>query len=61
MIRLDAINGTLEVLVDAAEFDARPNAVVDLSANSYGMGRELFAPFRQLVGTADHGASVLFN
>ena len=61
MIRLDAIHGTIEVLVDAAEFDARPNAVADLSGNSYGMGRELFAPFRQMVGTADHGASVLFN
>jgi phosphogluconate dehydratase len=61
MIRLDATNGTVEVLVDAAEFDARSLATADLSANSYGMGRELFAPFRALVGTADHGASVLFS
>jgi phosphogluconate dehydratase len=61
MIRLDAVNGTVEVLGDAAEFAARIPATADLSANSYGLGRELFAPFRALVGTADHGASVLFN
>ncbi len=61
MIRLDAVNGTVEVLVDAAEFNARPAAVVDLSGNEYGMGRELFAPFRAMVGAADQGASVVFN
>ena len=60
MIRLDAVSGTLEVLVDAAEFGARAPAVVDLDGNEYGMGRELFAPFRRAAGTADMGASVLF-
>ncbi len=60
MVRLDAISGTLEVLVDAAEFAAREAAVVDLDGNEYGMGRELFAPFRRAAGTADMGASVLF-
>ncbi|CDZ31670.1 Phosphogluconate dehydratase [Neorhizobium galegae bv. officinalis] len=58
MIRLDAVAGTLEVLVDAAEFEARTAVVVDLSDNEFGMGRELFAPFRRHVGTADMGASV---
>ncbi|MBP2559985.1 phosphogluconate dehydratase [Neorhizobium galegae] len=58
MIRLDAVAGTLEVLVDAAEFAARTGVVVDLSENEFGMGRELFAPFRRHVGTADMGASV---
>ncbi|UIK06127.1 phosphogluconate dehydratase [Neorhizobium galegae] len=58
MIRLDAVAGTLEVLVDAAEFGARTPVVVDLSDNEFGMGRELFAPFRRHVGTADMGASV---
>jgi phosphogluconate dehydratase len=58
MIRLDAVAGTLEVLVDAAEFGARIPVVVDLSDNEFGMGRELFAPFRRHVGTADMGASV---
>jgi phosphogluconate dehydratase len=58
MIRLDAIAGTLEVLLDAAEFDARPPAEADLSDNEFGMGRELFAAFRRNVGRADQGASV---
>jgi len=59
-IRLDAAHGTIEVLVDAAEFEARPQATADLSGNEFGMGRELFAPFRVIAGPADHGASVLF-
>lgn len=50
----------IQVLVDAAEFGARAPAVVDLDGNEYGMGRELFAPFRRAAGTADMGASVLF-
>ncbi|MEO2039405.1 MAG: dihydroxy-acid dehydratase, partial [Martelella sp.] len=60
-MRLDAEAGTLEVLVPAEEFDARPLAEADLTGNDYGMGRELFAPFRHHVGTADHGASVFFE
>ena len=60
MIRLDATRGTIEVLVEAAEFSARPQAEADLSGNDFGMGRELFAPFRAIAGPADHGASVLF-
>ncbi|MBO0140317.1 phosphogluconate dehydratase [Agrobacterium sp. Ap1] len=58
MIRLDAVAGTLEVLVDAAEFDARTPAEADLSENEFGMGRELFSAFRRNVGRADQGASV---
>ncbi|CAN7215580.1 phosphogluconate dehydratase [Rhizobium sp. LjRoot30] len=60
IIRLDAVAGTLEVMVDAAEFDARPPAEVDLEGNEFGMGRELFAPFRRAAGAAEYGASVLF-
>lgn len=60
MIRLDAVAGTLEVLVDAAEFDARPPVTVDLSDNEFGLGRELFATFRRTAGPADQGASVLY-
>ena len=60
LIRLDAIAGTLEVLADAAEFAARPATVIDLSANEFGMGRELFAPLRRIAGPADQGASVLY-
>ncbi|MBB4002795.1 phosphogluconate dehydratase [Aurantimonas endophytica] len=58
LIRLDGEAGTLEVLVDAAEFEARMPEQPDLSANEFGMGRELFAAFRATVGTADQGASV---
>ncbi|ODT76662.1 MAG: phosphogluconate dehydratase [Pelagibacterium sp. SCN 64-44] len=58
MIRLDAEAGTLDFLGDQAEFLARPLAAQDLAPQHFGMGRELFAGFRHLVGAADHGASV---
>jgi phosphogluconate dehydratase len=57
-IRLDATTGTLEALVDPAEFADRSPATADLSGNETGMGRELFASFRAAVGDADIGASV---
>jgi phosphogluconate dehydratase len=57
-IRIDAVNGTLEVLVDKAEFEARPLATANLAANETGVGRELFAAFRRIVGRADQGASI---
>ncbi|MCO5156014.1 MAG: phosphogluconate dehydratase [Aquamicrobium sp.] len=57
-IRLDAEAGTLEALVDAAELAARPAAAPDLSANGFGMGRELFTGFRALASRADMGAAV---
>ncbi|MDI7863448.1 phosphogluconate dehydratase [Rhizobiaceae bacterium n13] len=60
LIRLDAIAGTIEVLADAEEFAEREPVDVDLSANEFGLGRELFAPFRRVAGPADQGASVLF-
>ncbi|MBD9373825.1 phosphogluconate dehydratase [Rhizobium sp. ARZ01] len=60
-IRLDAVQGTLEVLTGAEEFSARAPVSVDLSGNAFGMGRELFAAFRSIAGPADHGASVLFS
>ena len=61
LIRLDAVNGTLEVLVDAAEFATRALATANLDDNEFGMGRELFAPFRRHVGPADQGASIFFG
>lgn len=60
LIRLDAEAGTLDVLGDQAEFEARTVATHDLTDDHFGMGRELFAGFRSLVGEADSGASVLF-
>ena len=58
MIRLDATNGTLDVLCED-DYDARTPITIDLSDNDYGMGRELFSIFRQMAGPADHGAGVL--
>jgi phosphogluconate dehydratase len=58
VIRLDAVNGTLEVLINHATLDARLQERPDLSANEHGMGRELFRAFRQIAGRADEGASV---
>jgi phosphogluconate dehydratase len=58
IVRLDAEAGTLEALVDAAEFAARQTVLPDLSANGFGMGRELFEGFRRMAGRADAGAAV---
>ncbi|MBC8128715.1 MAG: phosphogluconate dehydratase, partial [Rhizobiaceae bacterium] len=58
MIRLDGDAGTLQLLVDPAELAARATAEADLSDNDFGLGRELFLPFRRAVGSADTGASV---
>jgi len=60
MIRLDANEGTLTFLGDEKEFFSRTPASEDLRPQHFGMGRELFAGFRSLVGVADRGASV-FN
>lgn len=58
IVRLDANEGTLEVLLDEATLAARAQASADLSANTHGMGRELFETFRRVAGHADEGASV---
>jgi len=58
MIRLDADAGTLTFLGDEAELMSRPLATEDLTPQHFGMGRELFAGMRSLVGVADRGASV---
>lgn len=58
LIRLDAEAGTLEFLGDTAELLARPAATQDLTSEHRGMGRELFANFRAMVGAAENGASV---
>jgi phosphogluconate dehydratase len=57
LVRLDAEAGTLEVLVEAAELKTRIAPRIDLSENTHGFGRELFAGFRQVAGRADQGAS----
>ncbi len=56
IIRLDAENGRLEVLVDVEELKARAAATGDVDADRWGTGRELFAGMRSLVGGAEEGA-----
>ena len=58
LIRLDAVAGRLEVLVDAAEWAARAPAQHDLAEAHFGVGRELFGAFRANVGRAEQGASI---
>ena len=59
MVRLDATAGRLEALVAADEWAARDAATADLSANEFGVGRELFGAFRRFAGTAEAGASIV--
>ena len=59
VLRLDAVAGTLEALVDAATWAARE--VPGLSAeavarNGHDLGRELFAAMRRNVNSAEEGA-----
>ncbi len=58
MVRIDAVTGRLDVLVEAAEWDARTVATCDMEESHWGCGRELFAPFRAAVGAADAGATI---
>jgi phosphogluconate dehydratase len=57
LIRVDATTGTLDVLSEGVA--DRPHATPDLSANSHGVGRELFEIFRQTAGPATAGAGVV--
>ena len=57
VIRVDATTGTIDCL--APDFDSRDPATADLSGNGHGVGRELFAAFRQNVGLASNGAAVV--
>jgi phosphogluconate dehydratase len=59
LIRLCARDGALDVAVDAAEFAARADAVVDRSAD--GTGRELFTLFRAASDNAEAGASAMLR
>ena len=58
MIRLDAVKGELSVLVDEAQWQARPQAVRPSLTSEEGTGRELFAHMRQGVSPAELGASI---
>ena len=59
IIRLDATAGTLQVLVDDAQWAARPLATLDgalADGHAHGLGRELFAGMRRNVSSAEEGA-----
>ena len=43
LVRIDAEAGSMDVLVDAAEWQAREVVLPELAGNQSGMGRELFA------------------
>jgi phosphogluconate dehydratase len=58
VVRVDAEAGTLQVLVPPEEFASREQAV-EATEPQFGMGRNLFAGFRALVGSAEHGASAI--
>ncbi|MCM5679675.1 phosphogluconate dehydratase [Schlegelella sp. S2-27] len=59
VIRLDAVSGTLDALVDAAEWERRDVAALPdelAEVHAYQLGRELFAGMRRNVLTAEEGA-----
>ena len=57
LIRVDAVAGTVDALVDADEWAARTIAPAPPAAS--GMGRELFGMFRSLSDEAEKGASAI--
>ena len=59
LIRLDAVAGTLQALVDADTWAARESATLDTAqadVNGHDLGRELFAGMRRNVLSAEEGA-----
>jgi phosphogluconate dehydratase len=59
LIRLDAVAGTLDALVDDAEWARREPARLSAEraeTNQHGLGRELFAGLRRNVTSAEEGA-----
>ena len=59
MIRLDAVAGTLQALVDAGTWAARSQAELppeQALENAHDLGRELFGGMRRTVRTAEEGA-----
>jgi phosphogluconate dehydratase len=59
LIRLDAVAGTIDAIVDAGPWAARelPRLGDEQAAvNGHGLGRELFAGMRKNVGSAEEGA-----
>jgi phosphogluconate dehydratase len=58
IIRIDSDGGVLEFMGDRDEFSKRAPVLANIDQNQVGIGRELFASFRNLSGRADQGASI---
>jgi phosphogluconate dehydratase len=56
VIRLDSLAGTLEAEVPIDIWQRREPPHPDLTANDFGLGRELFGTFRAVAGDAECGA-----
>jgi phosphogluconate dehydratase len=59
VIRLDAVQGTLDARVDDAEWATRTPATITpehADDNAHGLGRELFGGMRRNVTSAEEGA-----
>jgi phosphogluconate dehydratase len=61
IILLDSYTGVLEVKVSEAVLRSRIVSKPELSHNSFGMGRELFATFRGASGDAEAGAASVYG
>ena len=61
MMRLEAVEGTLSVLVSDDELNNREAAKQDLTSSHQGMGRELFGFMRRNLSSAETGACSLFD
>ncbi|MFP5471927.1 MAG: dihydroxy-acid dehydratase, partial [Bacteroidia bacterium] len=57
IIKLDAVNGTLNVLDES--FLERPSSTKEIE--TFGLGRELFEVFRNNVNSSEEGATVFFK
>jgi phosphogluconate dehydratase len=58
-IRLDAVQGTLDALIDDASWQARSALTIDAAHaidNAHGLGRDLFGGMRKNVVSAEEGA-----
>ena len=58
VIRLDAVQGQLDVKVEQNEFESRDPAPFRPNISSIGLGREMFSGFRAAVSNSEQGGSV---
>jgi phosphogluconate dehydratase len=61
IIHLDSYTGILEARVPDEVMRDRRVPTPDLSRNSYGIGREMFATFRAAASDAEAGAASLYG